>query len=221
MKVIITGCTGMVGKSVLLECLDDDRVELVTAINRKSLELDHPKLREIIHSDLLNLDPIKDQLGRLDACFHCMGVSSVGMNEAEYSRYTYELTAGLASLMYEINPDMTFNYVSGKGSDETEKGQLMWARVKGKTENMVLNRGFKDAYVFRLGGLVPTRGEKSKTGWVNTLVILMRPFFPLLKRMKSMTTGEKMGRAMINSVLFPVELKRLENRDINSLAEKE
>jgi dTDP-4-dehydrorhamnose reductase len=218
MKAIITGSTGMVGKSVLLECLQDERVQSVLVINRSSLQLEHPKLAEVIHGDLLNLDPIKTQLAGYDACFHCMGVSAVGMSEKDYTRYTYELTAGLASVLYELSPGMTFNYVSGTGSDETEKGKIMWARVKGKTENMVLSKGFKDAYVFRLGALIPSRGEKSKTGWVNTLVKLMRPFYPLLKKMKSITTSEKLGRAMINAVLMPTEVKRLENRDINALA---
>lgn len=218
MKVIITGSTGMVGKSVLLECLQDERVQSVLVINRSSLQLEHPKLVEVIHADLLDLDPIKTELAGYDACFHCMGVSAVGMSEKDYTRYTYELTAGLASMLFELSSDMTFNYVSGTGSDETEKGKVMWARVKGKTENMVLTKGFRDAYVFRLGALVPTRGEKSKTAWVNTLVILMRPFYPLLKKMKSITTSEKLGRAMINAVLLPTKLKRLENREINDLA---
>ena len=147
-----------------------------------------------------------------------MGVSVVGKNEEDYTRFTYGITAEWANRLYDLNPDMVFNYVSGTGSDSSEKGRVMWARVKGRAENMVLNKGFKDAYAIRLGALIPGPGIKSRTGWINTFVVLMKPFYGLLKKMRSVITSEKLGLAMINAVLYPQELKHLENRQLNELA---
>ncbi|SDW12123.1 Uncharacterized conserved protein YbjT, contains NAD(P)-binding and DUF2867 domains [Lutibacter oricola] len=220
MKVIITGSTGMVGKGVLMECLKHPKVEQVLVINRSSLNMEHPKLKEILCNDFLNISSIKNDLKNYDACFHCMGVSSVGKNEEEYAKFTYSITKELADSIFSVNPNCVFNYVSGTGTDSTEKGKVMWARVKGKTENMVLNKGFKDAYMFRLGGIIPAKGIKSKTGWINILLILFKPLYPLMKKMKSITTSEQIGVAMINSVLFPSELKVLENPEVNLLAGK-
>ena len=213
MKVIITGVTGMVGKSV-----KNDQIDQVLAVTRSALDLEHPKLKQLIHADFLNLNPIIDQLEGYDACFHCMGVSVVGLNEEKYTRLTYDLTVHWADTLHTLNPDMVFNYVSGTGSDSSEKGRIMWARVKGRTENYVLNKGFKDAYAIRLGGLIPAPGIRSRTGWINTLLLVFRPFFGLMKKMKSITTSEKLGRAMINSTRYPQEKKHLENPDINALA---
>lgn len=220
MKVIITGSTGMVGKGVLLECIDDNRVQEILIINRNSLEISNPKVKEIIHTDFLDFSAIADQLKSYDTCFHCMGVSSAGMKEETYYELTYTVSEALATTLYELNPEMIFNYVSGTGTDSTEKGKTMWARVKGKTENMILNMGFKDAYAFRPGAIVPERGIKSKTKLYNITYIILRPFFSLMKKMKSITTTTNMGKAMINSYLFPQSLKHLEAVDINVLAEK-
>jgi uncharacterized protein YbjT (DUF2867 family) len=218
MKVIITGSTGMVGQGVLLECLESPKVEKILVINRRHLSIKHPKLTEVIHNDFFDFSAIKDHLKGYDACFHCMGVSSLGMKENEYHRYTYDITEALAKTLFRINPQMVFNYVSGKGTDRTEKGKVMWARVKGKTENLILNMGFKDAYMFRLQMVIPKKGVKSKTTWVNTIYALMRPFYPLLEKNKNNTTSVKVGQAMINSVLTGSFTKILDNHLVNELA---
>ena len=220
MKVIITGSTGMVGDSVLIECLANEGIEAVLVINRNSLKRTHPKLKEVLLKDFFEFNSIGEQLKEYDACFHCMGVSSIGKSEEEFYRPTYSFTKSLVDTLYGVNSNMVVNYVSGSGTDSSEKGTVMWARVKGETENLVLNRGFKDAYMFRAGAILPEKGVKSSTGWYNAIYILLRPFFPLLKGMKSMTTSVKLGQAMINTLRFPQELKHLENADINELAAK-
>lgn len=220
MKVIITGSTGMVGRSTLNECMKSDKVEKVLIVNRRSLGLKHPKLAEILLSDFKNFDAIKDSFKGLDACFHCMGVSSAGMDEKKYTELTFDITKSLADACLQANPKMVFNYVSGVGTDSTEKGSSMWGRVKGKTENYILNKGFKDAYMVRLGALIPENGIKSGTKLYNALYVVMKPFFPLMKRMKSVTTSSKLGKAMINTVLYPQELKYLTNQDLNTLSIK-
>lgn len=208
----------MVGQGVLLECLESPKVEKILVINRRHLSIKHPKLTEVIHNDFFDFSAIKDHLKGYDACFHCMGVSSLGMKENEYHRYTYDITEALAKTLFRINPEMVFNYVSGKGTDRTEKGKVMWARVKGKTENLILNMGFKDAYMFRLQMVIPKKGVKSKTTWVNTIYALMRPFYPLLEKNKNNTTSVKVGQAMINSVLTGSFTKILDNHLVNELA---
>ena len=208
----------MVGQGVLLECLESPKVEKILVINRRHLSIKHPKLTEVIHNDFFDFSAIKDHLKGYDACFHCMGVSSLGMKENEYHRYTYDITEALAKTLFRINPQMVFNYVSGKGTDRTEKGKVMWARVKGKTENLILNMGFKDAYMFRLQMVIPKKGVKSKTTWVNTIYALMRPFYPLLEKNNDNTTSVKVGQAMINSVLTGSFTKILDNHLVNEMA---
>lgn len=208
----------MVGKSVLIECLESPEVEEVLAINRSSLLMEHPKLKEVIHKDFFDFSSIREDLKGYDACFHNMGISSIGKNEEEYHRFTYGITEALVKTLFEINPQMVFNYVSGEGTDSTEKGKLMWARVKGKTENMILNMGFKDAYMFCLQMIIPLKGVKSKTGWVNAFYVLMRPFFSLLEKRKNNTTSVNVGKAMINTVLVGDSSKFLENEQVNKLA---
>ena len=217
-KAIIVGSTGMVGKGVLLECLDHPDVESVLVINRRSIGIQHAKLKELIHKDFEDLSTIREQLAGYNACFYCLGVSVLGLNEQQYTKITYDFTKHFADVLNELNPEMVFNYVSGSGTDSTEAGKTMWARIKGKTENYVLNKGFKDAYMFRPGAIIPERGIKSRTGWYNFFYILMRPFFPLMKRMENVTTTTKIGKAMIHSVLVGADLKHLENKDINQLA---
>ncbi len=219
MKAIITGATGMVGKGVLLECLDDPRVEKVLVINRSELGIKHPKIMELIHKDFSEFSSVKTELSAYDACFHCMGVSSAGMKEEKFTELTYGISEALATTLFSLNSKMVFTYVSGSGTDSSEKGNTMWARVKGKTENMILNMGFKDAYAFRPGAILPERGIKSKTQLYNVLYILLRPLFPLMKRMKSVTTTSILGRAMINLYFEPQDLKHLEGRDMNWLGE--
>ena len=170
----------MVGKGVLLECLDDASISEALVINRSSLQMKHPKLKELLLKDFTQLESLKDQLQGYDACFYCMGVSSIGMNEAKFTAITFDITVIFADILHELNPNMVFNYVSGTGTDSTATGRVMWARVKGKTENYVLNKGFKDAYAFRPGMIIPERGIKSSTGWYNAVYVVLRPFFGLL-----------------------------------------
>ena len=217
-KAIITGSTGMVGKAVLLECLESEHIKSIILINRKRIDIQHEKITEIIHSDFTNISPIKDKLNGIDACFHCMGVSSIGLNKETFTKLTFDITKEFVDTLYEINKDIIFNYVSGTNTDSTEQGSTMWANVKGRTENYILNKGFKDAYMFRPGGIVPEKGIKSSTFWYNLLYVVFRPLFPLMRKMSSMTTSTRLGHAMINSILTPQALKHLENKDINELA---
>ncbi|MEX0273062.1 MAG: NAD-dependent epimerase/dehydratase family protein [Flavobacteriaceae bacterium] len=217
-KVLITGSTGMVGKGVLLECLDNAAIASVTVLNRTSIQIQHPKLRELLLTDFMEVDQIKDALGPFDGCFHCMGVSAVGLNESQYNQITYEVTKRLADTLHDLNPDMVFNYVSGAGTDTTEKGRSMWARIKGKTENYILGKGFQKAYMFRPVVIIPEKGIKSRTGWYNTIYVVMRPFFPLMKKSKNVTTTTNIGKAMIHSLSPGFDHIHLENKDINVLA---
>lgn len=219
-KVIITGATGMVGKGVLLECLDDPRIEKILVINRSPIALEHQKLKEVLLKDFTQITTLREQVRDYDACFYCMGVSSVGMKEAPYDQITYAMTKAFVDTLYPLNPGMVFNYVSGTGTDATEKGNSMWARIKGKTENMVLTKGFRDAYAFRPGMIIPENGITSKTGWYNMIYIVMRPLFPILKRYTNSTTTTNMGKAMINTIFYSQKRKHLENRDINLLSGK-
>ncbi|WP_420551643.1 NAD-dependent epimerase/dehydratase family protein [Tenacibaculum aiptasiae] len=219
-RVIITGSTGMVGKGVLLECLDDVNIEKVLVINRSTLNIQHSKLEEVLLKDFSQLTSIKDKLIGYDACFFCMGISSVGMNEEKYTQITFNIVKVFADVLHKINPNMVFNYVSGAGTDSSENGSSMWARVKGKTENYIFNKGFKDAYAFRPGAIIPEKGIKSRTNWYSIIYILLTPFFGLMKKSKNITTTTKIGLAMINSLHHTQTLKHLENKDINVLAEK-
>src|SRR6266508_2253769 len=154
-KAIITGATGMVGEGVLHICLNHPNVEQILVINRKPCGVQHPKLKEIIHTDFYNLSSIEDQLIGYNACFFCLGISSVGMKEADYFKVTYTLTMHVAETLSRHNPDMTFCYISGAGTDSTEKGRIMWARVKGKTENDLMKLPFRDVFAFRPGFIKP------------------------------------------------------------------
>ncbi len=219
-EVIITGSTGMVGKGVLYECLEDTRIAKVLVINRKSVGIQHNKLEEVLLQDFTQVEHIQNHLLGYDACFYCMGVSALGKNEEQYNRITFDTTKAFADTLYSLNPNMVFNYVSGTGTDSSEQGKSMWARIKGKTENMVLNKGFSDTYMFRPGAILPEKGIQSRTTWYNILYKIMRPFFGLMKRSKNITTTTKIGRAMINTLFNKQILKYLENKDINILADK-
>lgn len=220
-NVLITGSTGMVGRSVLLECLESDKVDKITIINRGPIGFEHPKIKEILLNDFSQIETIRPDLDNFDACFHCMGVSALGMSKENYTHITYTLTKKLTDLMFELNPDMVFNYVSGIGTDSSEKGGSMWARVKGKTENYILNKGFGDAYMIRLGAILPEKGIKSKTGWYNALYVILRPLFPILKKSSNYITTTAFGQAMINTMFFPQKKKYLDNKDLNMLALKD
>ncbi|MGO4346605.1 epimerase [Paenibacillus sp. MCAF9] len=215
-RAIITGSTGMVGEGVLHECLNHSEVEQVLVINRKPCGVTHPKLTEIILPDLFDLSSIESRLSGYNACFFCLGVSSVGMKEAEYSRITYGLTLYIANLLSKLNTDMTFCYVTAGGTDSTEQGKSMWARVKGKTENDLLKLPFKGAYMFRPGYIHPTKGLKNVHRFYGLLTWLypaLRPIFP-----KHVITLRELGIAMIHIVNEGYETSILESKDMAKAA---
>lgn len=220
MKVAITGSTGMVGKGVLLECLDDDRVSEVLVINRSSLAMQHPKLKEVLLKDFANPTPIKDELKGYDAVYYCLGVSAGGMSEADYKHITYDYALALGKVFKEVNPDGTFIYVSGTGTDSSEKGSMMWARVKGKTENDLLALDFEQAFMFRPGLIRPLKGIKSRTAAYNIGLTVVKPFWPILNALlgNSITDTTRIGEAMINVTLQGSDKQHLENVEINQLA---
>jgi uncharacterized protein YbjT (DUF2867 family) len=217
MKVILFGATGMVGQGVLRECLLDPGVESVLAVGRSPTGQQHSKLREIVHDDFLDYSSIESQLAGYDACFFCLGVSSVGMAEERYRHLTHDITLAAATTLAKLNPRMVFIYVTGRGTDSTEQGPLMWARVKGKTENDLLKLPFKAAYMFRPAGIQPLHGIKSKTGWVQAIYVVTAPLLSLLHRTspKFMTTTEQLGRAMIKVAREGFPKAVLESEDIN------
>ena len=216
--VLITGATGMVGKSVLLECIRDNRVKNIYLVNRVPVNIKSPKITEFIVDDFLKVGDLKKKIKNCDACFHCMGITSFGQNSNYYFKVTYEMTKSLADLVYDINPNSIMTYVSGEGTSTKENSIIDWANVKGKTENYILNRGFKDTYMFRLGLLIPENGIKAKTKLYNLFYTIMTPFYPLMKLIPSITTSSKLGLAMINCVYFPENDKYLNNRKINNLS---
>ncbi|NJB85930.1 uncharacterized protein YbjT (DUF2867 family) [Lewinella marina] len=212
---ILTGASGMVGRAVLLECLDHPDVEKVLMINRHPVEVRHPKLRELILADFSDLECASERLQDYNACFFCAGVSSAGKGEEEYTRLTYDLVTSFAQALHDRQPDLVFTYVSGMGTDP--HGRQMWARVKGRTENKLLHMGFRDAYMFRLGMLLPERDLPMKTAWISVMYRLLKPLFPLLRRFSWATTDRKLGRAMIRVAREPQPKKILESADINRL----
>ena len=219
-NVIITGATGMIGRGVLQECLNRPKVASVLVITRSSTGIRHNKLRELIHSDFYDWSAVEPQLKGYNACFFCLGTSALGKSEKEYTHVTYSLTVILAATLQRLNPDLTFVYVSGMGTDSSERGRSMWARVKGKTENAVLNMGFRDAYAFRPGMVLPEQGIQSRTDWYRALYTAMRPLFPLLKKLTFATTTSRVGQAMIWLATQGDPNKHVENKDINRLAQQ-
>lgn len=219
-NIIITGATGMVGRGVLLECLDHSSVGQVLSIGRTPLVMDHPKLKELIIRDFLDYSAAADQLKGYDACYLCMGVSSAGLDESAYTQLTYDYTLALAKTLVAMNPKMTCTYVSGEGTDSSESGRSMWARVKGKTENDLLKLGFKQAFMFRPGAIIPLRGIKSRT----KLYQFMYDYFMwLVKFMKwvspnSVVNTTQIGLAMIQATLSGYEKEVIRPKDIILLA---
>jgi uncharacterized protein YbjT (DUF2867 family) len=218
-KVILLGATGMVGQGVLRECLLDPDVEIVLAVGRTATQQHHKKLREIVHTDLSDLSGIEPSLSGYDACFFCLGVSAAGMNEEAYRRVTYDLTISVAQTLAKLNPRMTFIYVSGAGTDGTERGRMMWARVKGKTENTLLQMPFHSVYMFRPAYIQPLHGIRTKTGWYGTAYAIVGPLYPLWKLLfpKYVTTTECVGRAMLNVAKHGAPKSVLENQDLNNI----
>lgn len=218
LRVIITGSTGMVGEGVLLSSLDHTDVEKILVINRRPCGIIHPKLKEIIHPDFYDITPIENELTGYNACFFCLGVSSIGMNEADYTRATYILTMHVATIMAKHNPNMVFSYISGVSTDSTEKGRQMWARVKGKTENDLMKLPFKKVYAFRPGFIKPVKGQRFVGKWykyVSWLYPILRTISP---RMAS--TVQEIALAMIHVSAKGYEKPVLEVKDINILAKR-
>ena len=220
MNILLFGATGMIGQGVLRECLLDADVQRVQTIGRTATGVRHPKLRELVHADLLSYASIEGELSGFDACFFCLGISSAGMNEADYTRVTYDITMAAAGTLSRLNPGMTFVFVSGAGTDSSERGRLMWARVKGKTENALLRMPFKAAYMFRPGVVQPLHGVQSKTAAYRMLYSIAKPLLPLLRRLMPglIITTEQMGRAMLIVAKHGTSKRILENRDINAVA---
>jgi uncharacterized protein YbjT (DUF2867 family) len=217
MRATIFGATGMIGQGVLRECLLDAGVVQVLSVGRTATGVTHPKLRELVRPDLFDLAPVQHELPGYDACFYCLGVSSVGMTERDYRRITYDLTIEVAQQLLRQNPAMTFIYVSGAGTDSTEHGRVMWARVKGETENALMRLPFKAAVMFRPAGVVPMHGVRSKTRLYRAAYAVTRPLWPLLYAAfpRYVTTTEQIGRAMIRVVRNGAPNAVLESADIN------
>ena len=222
MKVIITGATGMIGKGVLLECLDHEAVKEVLAIGRGRVGITHPKLRELIHKDLTDFSGIADALKEYDACYFCLGISAAGLKEEQYRTITYDYTLALAGELYKINPQMTFIYLSGEGTDATEKGRMMWARVKGKTENDLLAMGFRQAFMFRPGVIIPLRGIESRTKSYRLLYKYLMWLVKLIKFLSpnSVVNTMQIGLAMISATLHGYEKPVVRPKDVLILARR-
>ncbi len=210
----------MVGQGVLRECLLDPEIEAVLTIGRSSTGTHHAKLREVVHADMLHYSDIEADLKGFDACFFCLGVSSAGMPEQQYENVTYTLTLAAADTLSRVNPAMTFVYVSGAGTDSSEKGRMMWARIKGKTENAILRLPFKAAYMFRPGIIEPVHGVRSRTTAYRIGYALSKPVLPLLRRLfpRYILTTEEIGLAMIHVAKQGAPKKILESWDIRDCA---
>ncbi len=220
MNVVLFGATGMVGAGALDECLDDERVRSVVAITRSPIGRIHPKIREVRRDDFFHYDDCGAGFAQCDACFFCLGVSSIGMSEPAYTHLTYDLTLAAARALVEANPRMTFCYVSGVGTDSTGQGRTMWARVKGRTENALLALPFRASYMFRPGYIQPVGGVRSRTAWVQAVYSMVAPLYPLVRRVlpNATTTTAALGRALIQAAASGYPKRVLYAQDINRLA---
>jgi uncharacterized protein YbjT (DUF2867 family) len=218
-NLLLFGATGMIGQGVLRECLLDPTVKRVVTVVRRPTARDHSKLTELIRPDLNILAPVDKELSGFDACLFCLGVSVLGMTEEQYTRVTYDLTMSIAQTLLRTSPNLTFIYVSGAGTDSTEQGRSMWARVKGRTENALLSMPFKAAYMFRPGAVIPLHGIRSSTRWYNAMYAVIKPVYPILRRFAPtmFTTTEQLGRAMVGVARNGYSRSVLETADINRL----
>ena len=212
-KVIITGATGMVGEGVMLECLDNAQVSEVLIVNRRHYELTHPKLKELLIPDFLKAEEYAEHMTGYDGCFFCAGISSIGLKEEEFTRITYDTTINFAKVVLKANPNIVFTYVSGASTDSSEKGRMMWARVKGKTENDLMKMPFKGEYNFRPGFMSPVNGQKNIKSYFKLFIWLIPKIFP-----GSSLTLNEVGQAMIIAVLKGYPKSVLEVKDIKALA---
>jgi uncharacterized protein YbjT (DUF2867 family) len=219
MNVVLFGATGMVGQGVLRECLLDPDVEKVLSIGRAATGQQHAKLQEIVHADLFDFSPLENGLRGFDACFFCLGIASSGMTEEDYRRITYGITLAAAHTLVKLNPAMTFVYISGAGADSSGKGSVMWARVRGQTENALIALPFKNVYIFRPAGIVPMHGIQSRTRAYRVFYTVLGPILPLLQRMlpKYITTTEQLGRALLTAAKRGASKPVLESWDISAL----
>ncbi|EIE00290.1 NAD-dependent epimerase/dehydratase family protein [Leptospira licerasiae] len=216
LRVIITGSTGMVGEGVLLECLEDPNVEKILLLNRKSYGINHPKVEEVLHPDFSDISSIKDKLKGYNACFFCSGVSSIGLKEEEFFKLTHTITLHVANTLVSLNPGMSFSYISGAGTDSTEKGRTMWARVKGKTENDLLKLPFAKVYNFRPGYMHPTPGAKNTLSaykYIGWSFPILRTMFP-----KRVSTLKQLAVAMIRASENGYNKNTVEVEDILELS---
>lgn len=220
MKVILFGATGMVGQGALLECLDDPQVEVVLALVRRPTGRVHPKLRELIHADFFDYRAVEADLTGYDACLFCLGTSAMGLSEAEYRRVTYDLTLAAATTLCRLNPAMCFLYVSGDGTDSTGTSRMMWARVKGDTENALLKLPFRAAYMLRPGFIQPVKGVVSRTGLYRALYAVGGGLYPLLRKLAPgmVTTSARLGQAMLRLAREGSARPVLSTRDLAALA---
>ena len=219
MNILIFGATGMVGQGVLCECLRDPGVASVVTVGRRATGQAHEKLRDLVVPDPADLTSVEPQLTGFDACFFCLGVTSAGLSEERYTRLTYDLTLAAARTLARLDPGMTFVYVSGTGTDSSERGRIMWARVKGRTENALLALPFKAAYMFRPGYIQPLDGIQSRTRWYWLIYAAIAPLYPVLKRLLPgvVTTTAQIARAMLAVARHGFARPVLETRDINGL----
>lgn len=218
MKILVLGATGLVGRGAMLEAFDDPDVSEVLTLGRSGTGASHAKLRELERGDLFRLAPIQEELRGYDGCIFCLGVSAIGMREAEYARITYDLTMSVAKTFLTMNPQGAFAYVSGQGTDASERGRVMWARVKGRTENALLAMPFRAATMFRPGMIQPQRGIRSRTRWYRLAFAAVRPLAGTLVRMGAGTTTTLMGLALLEAIERPPPERILDNRAINALA---
>lgn len=215
-KVILTGATGLVGEGVLLECLVNPQIAEVLVVGRKTCGKTHPKLKELLVPSFFELNEVKEKLRGYDACFYCAGISSAGMNEQDYSYITYDTTLAFAQTLLEINPSIAFCFISGSRTDSTERGRIMWARVKGKTENALAKMNFETLYHFRPGFMKPTEGQQNVKGYykvIGEMYGLFKLLFP-----NNVSTMKEVGQAMINSITKGYPKQILEVSDIKQLA---
>ncbi len=221
MNVLIFGATGMVGQGVLRECLLDPNVQAVQAIGRTPTGVQNPKFSDLVHPDLFHYEAIEESLRGFDACFFCLGVTSSGKAEADYDRVTYGITMAAAETLCRLNPRMTFIYVSGAGTDSSERGRIMWARVKGKTENALVRLPFAAAYMFRPGIIEPLDGIKSKTNAYQIFYTLGKPLFPVIRLIlpNQIVTTRQIGRAMLNVARNGWPNRVMEIKDIRAAAQ--
>jgi uncharacterized protein YbjT (DUF2867 family) len=222
MRAVVFGSTGMVGQTILRECVLSSEVESVLVVVRASGGIQPTKVRELVHADFADFSAVADQLTGLDACFYCVGVSAVGRSEAEYTRVTHDFAIAAATQLARSNPGMTFVFVSAAGADSTERGRSMWARVKGRTENELLRMPFRHVSVFRPAGIQPLHGVVSQTKSYRILYAVTRPILPLARALFPgyVVTSEELGRAMLHAARAGAPRAVVEARDISALARR-